>query len=322
MMTVFATLPEPLQSWLRDTFSVVSSPNSRTWWPALVAALLIALIFEKRSNRLRPSSWLLFNLVKHPSARADLGFVLIRSGLRVFVIAALPISAHILAVRVILFIYDIHGPPPDSFKDAQLIVPYSCLLFLISDSSRYVVHRFMHQIPALWSFHKVHHSAEVLTPLSLYRIHPLEQLLQAIRGVIVVGTVAGFFGWLSFGQANIWVLYGVPGVMFLFNVLGANLRHSHVWIRYPRLIEHFFISPAQHQLHHDVQRDRQMSNFGSVLAIWDWAGNSLMISHKDGQPDHFGLLKEDQNHDPHRVVSALLGPFLYLFGSTESRDRP
>src|ERR1039458_8498353 len=31
-----------------------------------------------------------------------------------------------------------------------------------------------HAIPALWEFHKVHHSAEVLTPLTEMRTHPVE----------------------------------------------------------------------------------------------------------------------------------------------------
>ena len=35
----------------------------------------------------------------------------------------------------------------------------------------------MHRVPALWEFHKVHHSAEVLTPLTEWRQHPLELML-------------------------------------------------------------------------------------------------------------------------------------------------
>ena len=31
-----------------------------------------------------------------------------------------------------------------------------------------------HKIPALWEFHKVHHSAEVMTPLTELRQHPVE----------------------------------------------------------------------------------------------------------------------------------------------------
>jgi len=55
---------------------------------------------------------------------------------------------------------------------------------------------------------------------------------------------------------------------FLFNALGANLRHSHIWLSFGSL-ERWFISPAQHQIHHSsAEADRDI-NFGTCLAIWD-----------------------------------------------------
>ena len=45
--------------------------------------------------------------------------------------------------------------------------------------------------------------AEVLTPLTLYRNHPVEQLLQALRSTVVIGIVGGMFAWLSFGKATL-----------------------------------------------------------------------------------------------------------------------
>jgi len=152
---------------------------------------------------------------------------------------------------------------------AGLTLTYSMCLLLVSDLSRYALHRLMHRVPMLWRFHQVHHSAEVLTPFSLYRVHPMEQLLQAIRSIIVVGITAGIFAWLSYGKASVWTVYGVPGVVMIFSVLGANLRHSHSWIPYPRWVEGLIISPAQHQLHHAITSDEQRSNYGSILAIWD-----------------------------------------------------
>ncbi len=136
----------------------------------------------------------------------------------------------------------------------------------------------------------------------------MEQCLQALRGILVVGVVAGLFAWLSLGRASVWTLYGVPGAMLVFNVLGANLRHSSVWLPYPRGVEHLLISPAQHQQHHDVSEARQRSNYGSALAVWDWMGNSLALS-SQGHPTRFGLEDGDRNHDPRRLWSTLVGPF-------------
>src|SRR4029453_5732873 len=34
-------------------------------------------------------------------------------------------------------------------------------------------HWLSHKVPLLWEFHKVHHNAEVLTPLTNFRVHPV-----------------------------------------------------------------------------------------------------------------------------------------------------
>ena len=34
-------------------------------------------------------------------------------------------------------------------------------------------HWLSHKVPLLWEFHKVHHNAEVLTPLTNFRLHPV-----------------------------------------------------------------------------------------------------------------------------------------------------
>ena len=245
----------------------------------------------------------------HRSSLVDVQFVFIRAIVRVFVIGALPFGAHWLATRTVLASYDVMGEPPAVLSGTALVVAYSVALFLVSDFSRYLVHRWMHQVPLLWRFHQVHHSAEVMTPLTLHRIHPVEQVIQTIRGIVVIGGVGGVFAWLSLGNASPWELYGVPAAMLLFNVLGANLRHSHVWIPYPRLVERFLISPAQHQQHHGPTLDENMSNYGSVLAIWDWVGGSLRHS-SVGAPSRFGLEEDDCDHDPTSAISALVHPFV------------
>ncbi len=79
-----------------------------------------------------------------------------------------------------------------------------------------------------------HHSAEVLTPLSLYRTHPVEALLNGARSALSVGLVTGLFAW-SFGPAlRAWEILGVDAIGFVWTLFGANLRHSHVWLSYGR----------------------------------------------------------------------------------------
>lgn len=47
------------------------------------------------------------------------------------------------------------------------------LAALVGDFAYYVTHRLHHEHPVLWPFHKLHHNAEYLTPLTAKRNHPV-----------------------------------------------------------------------------------------------------------------------------------------------------
>jgi sterol desaturase/sphingolipid hydroxylase (fatty acid hydroxylase superfamily) len=299
---------------LLEPLRLVNSPDERLWWPALVGALLVALVYELIIRRKETGASDLAKSASlqtflHRSSLVDIEFIFIRAAVRIFVVAALPFGAHVLATKTVLLAYDLFGEPVVVLTGTALVVAYSVLLFLVSDFSRYLVHRWMHRVSLLWRFHQVHHSAEVLTPLTLHRIHPVEQVIQTVRGILVIGGVGGIAAWFAMGQASPLEIYGVPAVMLAFNVLGANLRHSHVWLPYPSLLERVLISPAQHQQHHGNTLAENESNYGSVLAIWDWFGGSLRLS-KEGEPAFFGLEEEDCDHDPRSAFSALVHPFV------------
>ncbi len=185
------------------------------------------------------------------------------------------------------------------------VLVYSAVLFVAWDLSRYVVHRLMHAVPVLWEFHQVHHSAEVLTPLTFHRVHPVESVLYALRGGLVTGAVAGVGFWVFRDAAVEWTLAGVSGVGLLLNAATGNLRHSHAWLRFPGPIERWLISPAQHQLHHTATRERR--NFGTWLAVWDRLGGTLDLA-PAAPPESFGVPAAERNHGDD-LLSAWLGPF-------------
>ncbi len=296
---------------LQEPLRLVTDPNARTWWPALLGALVIAFTYEAltaRGGRLEAVKRSFMVLpIFHPSSLVDLKLILIRGFVKALFVATIPWTAKYIGVKTIGLAYAVYGPPPVVLKGTTLVVIYSVCFLLVSDFSRYLLHRMMHSFSFLWRFHQVHHSAEVMTPFSLYRMHPVEQLLQAVRGLLAVGVTAGFFAWLSMGKASVWTIYGVPGAMIIFGVLGANLRHSHTWIPYPAWVERIFISPAQHQQHHAQIGDGQRRNYGSILSIWDGLAGSLQLS-REGRPDGFGLLEEHRLHNPRSVLSVLIDP--------------
>ena len=150
----------------------------------------------------------------------------------------------------------------------------------------------MHRWPALWSIHKVHHSAETLTPITVYRIHPLEGVFYASRNTIAQGGVISVFYYLFGDTVDIYTILGVNALVIAFHVTGSNLRHSHIDIRYPKWLEHILISPAQHQVHHSIAEEHYDKNFGAALAVWDWLFGSLHTS-EDEKELQFGLTENE-----------------------------
>lgn len=195
---------------------------------------------------------------------------------------------------------------------------YTVALFFADDFRRYIVHYLFHRLRFLWEFHKVHHSAETLNPLTVYREHPVYLLVSAIAAAAIVGGITGLFLGLFGESLDIWTVLGINVGYFFFDMLGSNLRHSHIWLSWGPRLEHIFISPAQHQVHHSDQPRHFDKNFGSALAIWDWMFGTLYVP--AGREDlRFGLPTE-----PGRWYDSVTGLLLKPFGNafrTLSRTR-
>lgn len=134
------------------------------------------------------------------------------------------------------------------------ILVQAAIVFLIADFGRYWEHRLMHQVPTLWRFHALHHSAEKLTILKTYRNHFIERCLQSV---------------LSFGPL---VALGVPPKLILVysvpNIFLGLFSHSNVDLRLGPL-EYVINGPGAHRIHHSLDAKEGNSNFGSAIVIWD-----------------------------------------------------
>jgi sterol desaturase/sphingolipid hydroxylase (fatty acid hydroxylase superfamily) len=203
------------------------------------------------------------------------------------------------------------GLVDNALSKIQIMVLYTIVLTLTNDLSTYLVHLIMHKIPFLWEFHKIHHSATVLNPITQYRIHPVELFINNAKAILIFGLTAGLFDYLSVNQVQEWQYLGANVFSFIFLFWGANLRHSHVKLKYFTWLENIFISPFQHQIHHSNNKDHFNKNMGAKLAIWDWLFGTLLKSKSVGKIE-FGLGKEDnKNYDS--FIKNLYMPFLNIF---------
>ena len=291
------------------------NPQKRIFAGYLLSSLLIALAATAVASRkpLRQAFAALF--AKHiwlsRSAIADYKILMINQaimlGLAPRLISKLAIATllfealHIwLDGRVFLW------PSAPKWVIAALFT--SCL-FLLDDASKYLLHRVLHRWPLLWNFHKVHHSAEVLTPLTVYRVHPVEAVLFSLRAVIVQAIAIAVFLFFFGDRTTLVSILGANVFLFFFNLAGSNLRHSHVWISYGRVLEHWLISPAQHQIHHSLEERHFDRNFGAVLAIWDRMSGSLEVANPINKPFIFGVDAED-TMTSHSLYAIYLSPVM------------
>ena len=251
-------------------------------------------------------------LVRHPSTRVDFGLWIVRGFLAVLFVGPWLWSTLQVSVAVSAFLCRwgvdagaFHGMPGGLARAV-----YTLTLFVTWDASRFLLHWMMHRSRFLWRFHQVHHSAEVLTPLTLLRVHPVESALYAVRGIWVSGVVSGIFAHLCGPQIREIDILGVNALGFGLNLIAGNLRHSSIFWSYGAGIEKWLISPAQHQLHHARDRLYACSNFGTWLSIWDRAFGTWRSAANVAAPTSYGLEPQDLNHSPTRVGSALMGPLI------------
>ncbi len=185
------------------------------------------------------------------------------------------------------------------------------ILAAAADFALFFSHFLQHKMPWLWEFHKVHHSAEVMTPITVFRMHPVDNVLAFAMGGLFSGAALGCM--VFFMGHNI-VLYNVAGVnaiLILFYLAGYNLRHSHIWWNWGPIFSRIFISPAQHQIHHSSAPEHFDKNLGFTFAFWDGLFGTLYIP-KGKENINFGLGAEE-NEKFSTFWSLYLMPFINLY---------
>lgn len=282
-----------------------SAPDSRTFLPALLVFALVALaVHAYRTRTFRPAVALGLHAWRTPSSRLDAQLLLVRQLLRWLGVLRVGSGLALAGALVRALDATLGQPSPPPLPDGVVVAVYSLTFFVVADLSRFLVHRAMHRVPALWELHKVHHSAEALTPLTFHRVHPVETALLELRGLLVTAGLGGLAFWIWRGQAAILTVLGVEAIGLVLNTALGNLRHSHVWLPLPAVVERWLLSPAQHQLHHGAAPSQHFRNLGTWLAVWDRIDGTFASSGTE-PPAAFGLARPNHAQD---LGSALVDP--------------
>lgn len=294
-------------------------PTNRTFLLYLATSLMLAVVLHRSSTQGRESTqgaslWGLFPraVYTHRSAVVDYIYFVFNSILNVFILAPIFALSPFVSKNIVAALYVV-GSSYEMIVTSPLVatVIVTIVMALVADFGTFLGHYLMHKIPALWEFHKVHHSAQVMTPMTVYRMHPLDDMFTIAVSGALVGVADGVIRFFITPAPSPYLLYGLSIVTFCFYVFGYNLRHSHIWVSYGKTVSKFLISPAQHQIHHSTARRHWDKNFGFIFAVWDWAFGSLYVP-QGYEKLEFGLGtgEEKEYSSPLRLY---LIPFVKIF---------
>ncbi|WP_090122723.1 sterol desaturase family protein [Lutibacter oricola] len=144
------------------------------------------------------------------------------------------------------------------FEVNTLPKPISLLVFfVITDFVQWNIHKLLHKVNFLWSFHKVHHSIKEMGFAGHLRYHWMEPIVYKSLLYIPLAIIGGFnvedvaivhFSALTIGHLN-----------------HANLGWDYGFLKY------VFNNPKMHIWHHSKTLPSKYGvNFGISLSIWDY----------------------------------------------------
>ncbi len=218
----------------------------------------------------------------------DLGYFLLSSLL----------PALLLSVPVGMLAWAVHGLIPSGFLSAAAGLPLwaRALAGLVAgEVGYYWGHRLSHEIPFLWRFHSIHHSAEELDFLVNTRAHPIDMVFGRFCGLIPI-YVLGLGGPTEASGTLVPVVVTLIGTVWGF-FIHANLR----WRFGP--LEWVISTPAFHHWHH-TRTGPINHNYASTLP---WLDRLFGTHHlPDALPESYGIKAKL----PDTLADQLLYPLL------------
>ena len=239
----------------------------------------------------------------HPSSRLDYKLFVVNSVVVTGVLSLVVIGPQVWKGLVTGVLVQILGPASQHpMHPGVWLMGCAALASLMAlDLGYWLAHLAMHRLPLLWEFHKVHHSAEVMTPATEWRQHPVEFLLFPTVYGLTTGLVYGGLAY-GFGDGALGQAMTVQNLLIVAHLATFHhVRHSHIKIPFTGAWGRILHSPAHHQLHHSVDPAHHDCNLGYMLSVWDWWAGTLILP-TGRERLTLGIGEEGRHHDSVRAV--------------------
>jgi sterol desaturase/sphingolipid hydroxylase (fatty acid hydroxylase superfamily) len=133
---------------------------------------------------------------------------------------------------------------------------------VISEISGYWGHRLSHEVPTLWRFHRVHHSAPQLDWLAPNRRHPIDVIVARTSTSVPVLM-------LGFSVPTVVTYFALKRIQGLFVHANVNLRFG--------ALERVVATPFFHHWHHSDEPGTWNKNYAGSLPAVDWLFGTLHL---------------------------------------------
>jgi len=295
--------------------SVFFSPGSQFSLLSIGSALVLATIYmvvkRRRPVRFKVLTRALFprRFLTSASTRADIAFLAFNTLAAGVLFGWAMLSYAVVGKAVAGALTAVLGPmAATSLPIGACVALMTLALYLAYEFAYFGYHYLSHRIPFLWAFHRVHHTAEVLSPLTNFRVHPVDSLVFGNCVALMTGLVGGALTWALGRTVNPFVINGTNVILVGFLFCLVHLQHSHIWISFRGVLGRIIMSPAHHQLHHSSNPAHFGSNFGSCLSVWDWMFGTLRMPGEKAERLTFGAAGPGER--PHSVTGGLITPFI------------
>lgn len=190
----------------------------------------------------------------------------------------------------VFFAWAVSAPLQHAVSSQPTVVQF-CEIVIVSDLCEYWIHRAMHEVPALWRFHAIHHSCERMDWLAASRLHLVDVVL--VRALTFVPLFV-----LGFSQTAVFAY-------LVFVSFHAIFIHANVGVRFG-VLDRVIATPRFHHWHHSAEREAIDKNFAVHLPLLDRLFGTLLMPDDGRWPSAYGI-------EGHPVPSSFAAQTVYPF---------
>ncbi len=223
----------------------------------------------------------------HPGWATNLGWYFLNGLTALFLLG--PPAAALAAI--------VHAVLPAALTGAGAALPLWARMvaaMIVGEIGFYWGHRLSHEIPLLWRFHAVHHSAEQINFLVNTRAHPVDMVFTRLCGMALL-YATGLASAVGPNPTLIPALVLFVGSLWSF-FIHANIRVRLGWF------ESIISTPAFHHWHH-TRDDHRDHNYAAMLPFMDRLFGTFYL------PRHWPAAYGTDTPMPSDLPSQLIAPF-------------